>query len=150
MRKQLQRKPENSSLFTTPQWNTRSRLLHFLIVVSCRQPCHGEIHGVDYSTSLFVSYHRSCCSAGYDQRRKEKRIVQVKKGPWDTLAKRGETTKRKRKCCFRGLHIFSHRYHVCWTLRSCTFKSSRDHSRDSSMCILGLSACILRLTPRCC
>ena len=26
----------------------------------CRRPCHSEINGVDYRTSLFVSYRRPC------------------------------------------------------------------------------------------
>ena len=64
---------------------------NIFLFVSCHWPCHGEIHFVDYRTSLFVSCHQSCCSTGYDQRRKttkEERIVQVKKGPRDAWVKR--------------------------------------------------------------
>ena len=49
------------------------------LFVSCRQPCHGEIHGVDYRTPLSVI--DLTCSVGYEQRRettKEERIVQIK------------------------------------------------------------------------
>ena len=32
------------------------------LFVSCCQPCHGEIHSVDYRTSLFVSCRQPCHS----------------------------------------------------------------------------------------
>ena len=35
------------------------------LFVSCRRPCHGEVHGVDYRTSLFVLCHGLCCSTGH-------------------------------------------------------------------------------------